>query len=101
MAPAASKQTPASKGAEAEAPKKKAVSAPPPAPRHFELVEGKSAKFWEISRQGCDVTVRYGRIGANGQSQTKSFAGEEAAEAHVQKLIEEKTEKGYQELEGN
>ena len=41
--------------------------------RRFEFVEGTSSKFWEISTDGNNVTVRYGRIGTNGQSQTKSF----------------------------
>jgi DNA ligase-1 len=33
-----------------------------PATRHFEFVEGNSAKFWEISAAGNEVTVRFGRI---------------------------------------
>ncbi|HUY88553.1 MAG TPA: DNA ligase [Pirellulales bacterium] len=66
-----------------------------PATRHFELIEGKSAKFWEISAAGNQVTVRFGRIGAQGQTQTKTFADAEAAARHVQKLIDEKTGKGY------
>jgi len=65
--------------------------------RYFEFVEGSSSKFWEISVNGTDVTVRYGRIGADGQSKTKSFGDESAAQAHAEKLIEEKTEKGYEE----
>jgi hypothetical protein len=36
--------------------------------RYVEFVEGKSSKFWEIHVAGCDVTVRYGRIGAAGTS---------------------------------
>jgi len=68
-------------------------------PRRFEFVEGKSAKFWEISRDGCDVTVRFGRIGADGQTQTKTFADEAEAEAHLDKLVEQKTDKGYTEVE--
>ena len=63
--------------------------------RYFEFVDAKSSKFWEISQSGCDVTVRFGRIGASGQTQTKTFADEAAAMKHADKLIEEKTEKGY------
>ena len=63
--------------------------------RYFEFTDDKSSKFWEISQSGCDVTVRYGRIGASGQTQTKSFADEGAAQRHAEKLIGEKTEKGY------
>ena len=65
------------------------------AKRYFEFVDGKSEKFWEISQSGCDVNVRYGRIGASGQTQTKTFADETAAKRHAEKLIAEKTGKGY------
>jgi len=65
------------------------------ATRRFEFVEGKSAKFWEISTTDSAVTVRFGRIGTNGQTQTKSFADAAAAQRHADKLIEEKTGKGY------
>ncbi|MBI3410510.1 MAG: DNA ligase [Planctomycetes bacterium] len=84
-----------------KAAKPKVASSPGTAPadvRRFEFVDGKSEKFWEIGRTGCDVTVRFGRIGANGQTQTKSFSDEAAAVAHVNKLVEEKTEKGYKEV---
>ena len=43
--------------------------------RHFELVEGKSSKFWEIAPDGTSVTVRFGRIGTNGQTQTLGSFG--------------------------
>ncbi len=65
--------------------------------RRFELVEGTSSKFWEVSRDGCSVTVRFGRIGTNGQSKTKDFASEELARRHAEGLIEEKRDKGYHE----
>jgi DNA ligase-1 len=65
------------------------------AKRHFEFTDDKSNKFWEICTSGSSVTVRYGRIGAGGQTQTKVFADESAAQAHAAKLIGEKTEKGY------
>jgi hypothetical protein len=41
---------------------------------HFEFVGGSSKKFWEISIAGNSFTVRFGRIGTAGQSQTKTFA---------------------------
>lgn len=63
--------------------------------RHFEFVEGNSSKFWEISSSGNEVTVRFGRIGTDGQTQTKTFADTGAANQHVEKLIGEKTKKGY------
>lgn len=77
-----------------------APSAPAPAPptvgvRRFEFQDGGSHKFWEISSAGNDVTVRYGKFGANGQTQTKSFPNEAAASKHRDKLISEKVAKGY------
>jgi DNA ligase 1 len=65
--------------------------------RYFEFVEGSSAKFWEITVNGNDVTVRFGRIGANGQTQTKTLADTDAATKHAEKLVMEKTAKGYKE----
>jgi DNA ligase-1 len=102
-APATAPASPvaAKKSAPPAAPRKAAPAAVASATmRHFVFVEGKSAKFWEIGRSGCDVTVRFGRLGTNGQTQTKSFANEAAAQAHMEKLIEEKTEKGYEETTG-
>ncbi len=63
--------------------------------RRFEFAEGKSSKFWEISVDGSTVTVRFGRIGSNGMTQLKTFADAQAAARHAQKLIAEKSEKGY------
>jgi DNA ligase-1 len=63
--------------------------------RRFEYVGNGSDKFWEIEVKGKDVLVHFGRNGTNGQSSTKSFADEAAAKTHAEKLIEEKTGKGY------
>ncbi len=83
----------------AKAKKEQAVATPAPASRtrRFEFSEGKSNKFWEISVEGTEVTVCYGRIGTEGQTNVKAFADEAAASRHVAKLIEEKTGKGYRE----
>lgn len=64
-------------------------------PRYFEFVEGTSSKFWEISQTGNSLTTRWGRIGSNGQSKTKTFADEQSAGGAVAKLVEEKTGEGY------
>ena len=66
--------------------------------RRFEFVEGTSSKFWEIALTGQEVTVRYGRIGTTGQTNTKSFPDAAAAARHAEKLIAEKTGKGYREV---
>lgn len=65
--------------------------------RRFEFVGGTSAKFWEVNMVCCDVTVRYGRIGTAGNSITKPFSTPAAARKHVERLIGEKTAKGYTE----
>lgn len=66
--------------------------------RRFEFVEGTSSKFWEVRCEGSDVVVSYGRIGSAGQTLKKSFDDAAAAERHVEKLIAEKTGKGYVEV---
>jgi predicted DNA-binding WGR domain protein len=48
-----------------------------------------------VVRDGCSVTVRFGRIGTTGQSKTKDFASEELARRHAEGLIQEKIAKGY------
>ena len=78
-----------------------AVSAPAPgAARHFEFIGGASRKFWEISQSGNSFTVRFGRIGTVGQSQTKTFADEARAKREAASLIGEKLKKGYVERPG-
>ncbi|MFI6094319.1 WGR and DUF4132 domain-containing protein [Lentzea sp. NPDC051213] len=67
--------------------------------RRWELIAGGSAKFWEVGRDSSSVTVRFGRLGAAGQTQTKELSSVEAAEAHVAKLVAEKEKKGYQSTE--
>ncbi len=61
----------------------------------YELVEGKSKKFWEIEIDGGRVTVTFGRIGTAGQSKTKTVASAAAADREHDKLVAEKTKKGY------
>ncbi|MBX7192392.1 MAG: DUF4132 domain-containing protein [Sandaracinaceae bacterium] len=68
--------------------------------RRFELIEGTSSKFWEIELDGTSFDVRWGRIGTGGQSQTKSFPTEAKAKAEHDKLVKEKTSKGYTEVGG-
>jgi predicted DNA-binding WGR domain protein len=63
--------------------------------RHFEFVSGSSAKFYEICVNGAEVTVNSGRIGTNGQSQTKSFPFAEKAQQHAEQLMQQKLGKGY------
>lgn len=71
------------------------ASAEAGAPRHFECTEDGASKFWEISVSAADLTIRFGRLGTNGQSQTKTFANAEAARREQEKLIRSKLAKGY------
>lgn len=57
--------------------------------------DGTSHKFWRIELDGKDHTVCFGRVGTDGQTQTKSFESEEAAKKSCDKLIAEKLKKGY------
>ncbi|MFI5896954.1 DUF4132 domain-containing protein [Actinoplanes sp. NPDC051513] len=66
--------------------------------RSFESVEGTSAKYWEIWCEGSEVTVRFGRIGAAGQTKVKAFDNPGPAQVHEARLIAEKTKKGYVEI---
>ena len=66
--------------------------------RRFELIEGTSSKFWEVDLAGSSVTVRFGRIGTQGQSQTKGFSDPTSAKKEHDKLVKEKTGKGYVEV---
>jgi predicted DNA-binding WGR domain protein len=65
--------------------------------RYFEFVGGTSAKFWEIGTSGNEVTVRFGRIGTEGQTQVKTFADAAAANKHAERLVGQKVGKGYRE----
>jgi predicted DNA-binding WGR domain protein len=65
--------------------------------RRFEFVAGNSAKFWEINIAGTSITVRFGRLGTEGQMQAKTFPTADAAQKHADKLIAQKTGKGYAE----
>jgi predicted DNA-binding WGR domain protein len=64
---------------------------------YLELSEegGGSHKFYEVVVNDCVVTVRYGRIGDQGQSQTKTHPTAQKAKADAQKKINEKQRKGY------
>ena len=63
--------------------------------RRLEFIGGGSRKFWEVSQNVNSFTVRFGRLGTAGQSQTKSCADEAAATQEIQKLIAAKLKKGY------
>jgi DNA ligase-1 len=103
----ASKPTPKKEAPAPEPVKQAAVSPAPVATgraktaatpkRYFECSEGGSSKFWEIWIHGKDVTTNWGKIGTTGQTKTKTFADEAKAKQEYDKLLAEKTDKGYTE----
>lgn len=69
--------------------------------RHeLELRDGSSQKFWHIELSGTSHTVWWGRIGTNGQTQTKDFASEAEAKKSFDKLLRAKRAKGYADVSG-
>jgi predicted DNA-binding WGR domain protein len=55
-----------------------------------------SSKFWEIELAAKSFTCRFGKLGANGQTTLKTFGSDAEAKAAYDKLIAEKTKKGYE-----
>ncbi|WP_266367085.1 DUF6493 family protein [Tellurirhabdus rosea] len=66
--------------------------------RYFTFTDDKSAKFWQIDTADTSFTVTYGRLGTTGQRLTKSFDTPERCQREADKLIREKTGKGYVEV---
>jgi len=54
-----------------------------------------SKKIWEVTLSDNSFTVRFGRIGTAGQSQTKTFREKATATRETDHLIAEKIKKGY------
>jgi len=54
-----------------------------------------SNKFWEAGVQDDKLIVRYGRVGAKGQVQVKTFADAAATVKEKEKMVKEKLGKGY------
>jgi uncharacterized protein (TIGR02996 family) len=93
-APAPAKPAPAPTKAAAPAP---AAAPSKPGARYFEFSEGTSNKFWEVSLDGNSVRTRYGKIGTPGQQTIKDFSSKGDAQKELDKLVAEKTKKGYAE----
>ncbi len=68
--------------------------------RLFQFIKGTSSKFWEISGKGDTVEVYFGRIGSSGKWAFKHGRSPEHARQIYDKLIAEKTGKGYVEATG-
>jgi len=67
--------------------------------RYFELMDGKSKKFWSIKRstgkRSTRYTVNWGRIGTEGQTKTFTLPTASAMVKSADKLIAQKIAKGY------
>ena len=63
--------------------------------QRFEFNDEKSSKFWQVAQVGNALNIAWGKVGTNGQSQAKAFDTEAKASAAKDKLIAEKTGKGY------
>ncbi len=76
----------------------RAVAKPASGFKRFECTEDGASKFWEVSVSGTSLTTRWGKIGAAGQEKTKTYATAGKARQEADKLIGEKTAKGYVEV---
>lgn len=66
--------------------------------RSFQYTDAKSNKFWTITLEASSHTVSYGRIGASGKIETKTFSTSYLAKQSYEKLIQQKLSKGYIEV---
>ena len=67
------------------------------AKRYFEYKDAKSKKFWEVSVSAKKVTIRYGKLGTDGQTSVKELGTPAEAKAHAEKQAAGKVKKGYKE----
>ena len=63
--------------------------------RTFIYSDDKSNKFWNIEINGNSYTVTFGKVDTDGQTQTKDFDDEALCLKMAEKVINEKTKKGY------
>src|SRR5688500_10771296 len=62
----------------------------------YEFSEGSSNKFWEIKLSGKSFTTTYGKIGTAGSTTLKEWSSPAEAKKEYDKLVAEKTKKGYE-----
>lgn len=63
--------------------------------RYFEFVDGPSSKFWEVWTDGVEVVTQWGKIGTAGRETRKAFPDAAKTQKEYDKLVTEKTGKGY------
>lgn len=64
----------------------------------LEYSDAKSNKFWEAQVEDTELHLRWGRIGTDGQTKTKSYASADKAAQELEKQKTSKLKKGYQEV---
>jgi predicted DNA-binding WGR domain protein len=79
---------------------KKAAGGGKSTPRRFEFSEGTSNKFWEVWVEGTQLMTKYGKIGSSGSQTVKDFGTDEKVTKEYDKIVAEKTKKGYEEVAG-
>lgn len=62
---------------------------------YLELSDGQSHKFYEVTIEGLEVVIRFGRIGTTGQTSRTTYDTPEQAQAAAAKKLNEKRRKGY------
>ena len=62
---------------------------------YLELSDGQSHKFYEVTVDGLEVTIRYGRIDTQGQTSRSSYASLDIAQATATQKVKEKLKKSY------
>jgi uncharacterized protein (TIGR02996 family) len=63
--------------------------------RTFEFHRPSSHKFWTIDVHETGFTVTFGKVGTSGQTRAKTYASSDKARSAADRLIREKTGKGY------
>ena len=61
----------------------------------FIYTDDKSQKFWIINSDGSDIMVNFGKLGATGRYQITEYDDEVECQKAADKLITQKTKKGY------
>ena len=59
--------------------------------------DGSAHKFYEVCVDGCEMSIRYGRIGTDGTKSSKTLDSEEKAQKEADKKVKAKEKKGYAE----
>lgn len=65
---------------------------------YLEYRDGKSNKFWKITKMGTKIKTNWGKIGTDGSSQEKDYG--DKVDKEFNKLVSSKKKKGYKETKG-